>query len=662
MDYQLLGSGGQLTLRSATTYLVAARVNVSSSLTIEGGAVVKFTNTSAALINVDGSVICKTGPYKPCTFTDMYDSTIGDILSTNQPTNLFYGGAIQVFGAGGVLEHLRIRHATTAIYLGATNAGVTQILRHAQFVDCFTAIACRSVSPDIKSLYLGNLLMTNVTWGFYGTCFNGTVEHLTADKVNVLGWIWGETSLNVVNGILANVPTLVTNYYGTYGTLSGTNNGFYASPTFGSQIMTTTNNPFLSVGAGGYYLATNTTFRNVGTSAIDSTLASALQKKTTYAPIVLSGYRTTDIVLSPQAQRDSDGAYDLGWHSDPLDYCTGQFHLLSGSMLLTNGVAVGVFGWFGAWFNIGSLVSEGTPLNPNWVVPYHAVQEQPMVWGTNNGTRSLFGLNPLTNTTRVVRLRFTSVSCPGDSMYKRMPFHNNGGTATTFELRDCQLRGIYWDFFCYYSQATTASLVNNIFEGGTIAITQNYTTWGQPFAAVNLYNNLFLRSTLVYYYDNPATVWTVKDNVFDNAQQYMRNSGVVFGNNGYINSTPMGGGSGDVVLTNFTYATGPLGDYYQASTNFVDAGSRTASQVGLYHYTTQTTQAKEMCSVVNLGAHYVATVNGLPSDDDGDGVPDYAEDLNGNGAVDAGETHWQNYVPENGLTGNPGLEVFTPLR
>jgi hypothetical protein len=38
-------------------------------------------------------------------------------------------------------------------------------------------------------------------------------------------------------------------------------------------------------------------------------------------------------------------------------------------------------------------------------------------------------------------------------------------------------------------------------------------------------------------------------------------------------------------------------------------------------------------------------------DTDGDGVPDYLEDRNGNGTVDSGETDWQN-------AGDWGLSVF----
>jgi hypothetical protein len=45
--------------------------------------------------------------------------------------------------------------------------------------------------------------------------------------------------------------------------------------------------------------------------------------------------------------------------------------------------------------------------------------------------------------------------------------------------------------------------------------------------------------------------------------------------------------------------------------------------------------------VVDIGYHYVAlNTNGVPLDSNGDGIPDYIEDANGDGVVDSGETPW----------------------
>ena len=75
----------------------------------------------------------------------------------------------------------------------------------------------------------------------------------------------------------------------------------------------------------------------------------------------------------------------------------------------------------------------------------------------------------------------------------------------------------------------------------------------------------------------------------------------------------------------------------------INKGSVTnAALAGFYHYTTQTSQAKEANTVLDIGFHYVAVDgNGNPLDYDSDGLSDYFEDRNGNGSVDTGETDWQ---------------------
>jgi len=82
----------------------------------------------------------------------------------------------------------------------------------------------------------------------------------------------------------------------------------------------------------------------------------------------------------------------------------------------------------------------------------------------------------------------------------------------------------------------------------------------------------------------------------------------------------------------------------------------------MYHYTTSTSQTKELTSRLDISFHYLATANGVPIDTDSDGVPDYQEDANGNGSVDSGETDWQSYNSPNGLSTPNGLKVFTPLK
>jgi hypothetical protein len=85
--------------------------------------------------------------------------------------------------------------------------------------------------------------------------------------------------------------------------------------------------------------------------------------------------------------------------------------------------------------------------------------------------------------------------------------------------------------------------------------------------------------------------------------------------------------------------------------------------VGLTHFTTQTNQVPEGKTSLDIGYHYVATdAFGNPLDTNGDGIPDYLEDANGNGIFDAGDLGNWLISPYNGLTSASGLSVFTPLK
>jgi hypothetical protein len=118
-----------------------------------------------------------------------------------------------------------------------------------------------------------------------------------------------------------------------------------------------------------------------------------------------------------------------------------------------------------------------------------------------------------------------------------------------------------------------------------------------------------------------------------------------------------------VVVTNYNWQTSWLGNYYQPTNSpLIDKGSTTADQFGLYHFTTQTSQMKETNSVVDIGYHYVALdALGNPIDTNGDGIPDYLEDANGDGIFDAGDLgEWK--ISPYGLGGTNALQVFTPLK
>ena len=172
--------------------------------------------------------------------------------------------------------------------------------------------------------------------------------------------------------------------------------------------------------------------------------------------------------------------------------------------------------------------------------------------------------------------------------------------------------------------------------------------------------------------ERPGTnTWVLKNNLFDGTA-ITTNGTYTADYNGYttnlVRLPPWG--ANDVLLSvaNITYDVGALGRYY-LPTNLTshsvlfNKGSTNANYLGLYHFTTTTNQVKETNSVVDIGFHYVAgNSSGQPIDNDGDGLPNYYEDANGNGSVDGGETDWQTYNSLFGIGSGPGLLVFTPLK
>jgi hypothetical protein len=95
-------------------------------------------------------------------------------------------------------------------------------------------------------------------------------------------------------------------------------------------------------------------------------------------------------------------------------------------------------------------------------------------------------------------------------------------------------------------------------------------------------------------------------------------------------------------VTNFNWQSSWFGAFYQPiNSPTINFGSTSAANLGLYHFTTRTNQAIDGFSTVSIGYHYVATdAYGNPLDSNGDGIPDYLEDVYGNGIVAPGETPW----------------------
>ena len=636
MDYSTLNtSQTNYLFLGDTTYFISGNVSLYGTTTFEGGTVIKYTNSVGLTAN--NAVAWLGSAYRPVVMTAKDDNSVGETItgSTGSPTGANYANpALQINSGNTQLHDLRVAYAQTGIYYYDYSAGNTiNGVSHAQFVHCNQAMKVNGYGTSFQNFFVRNALFNDCSTAFYGYSFSGDIEHLTLNQCGQVANDYNGTNYNTTSS-LALTNSLVVSITNGWGNVAITTNHTYNA----------SSSAFQSVGEGAHYLTDNT-YRNLGTSTINSTLASDLKNKTTYPPLVLTNDFTANTTLSPQAGRDTDTP-DIGFHYDPLDYCWSGLNLTnSATLTLTNGVAIGCYGIKGTIMrNSGKFVSEGTPVNLNRLVRYQMVQEQPVLWG---GTSSTMTLIYNSTTLPSVTLRFTDVSIMADTASRRNLYDSASYGANPLAITYSQLRGVSESFGDQTPTGTIVVFTNNLMERCTFRWSQS--DYYSPFT-LYLYNNLFHNGTSSFTTTSNNPAWTVKDNLFD-CDSVTKSGPKTFSysNNGYRSGLTSLGGSGNKTGLVPDYRTGPLGNFYYPTngsstslTNLFDAGSRNATNAGLYHFTVRIDLAKETNSTVDIGNHYVATdANGNPIDNDGDGIPDYLEDRNGNGSVDSGETDWQ---------------------
>ena len=584
IDYVILNTIANHTLKGDTTYYLTNTATLSGVSIIEGGAVVKYTN--GAQLKFAGTVKCQTSAYRPAVFTSKDDDTVGESISGstgNPSTNYLASTALYFDNNQSDLRYIRVAHADQAVYYDS-DTGYPHFLSHAQIVHCR-----KGILPHNTAFHVRNVLMHDVLTNFYNTTHNATgyVHHLTANTAAYLNGSSSLITLNVTNSLLVAVTNV--------GTISGSSNATNSSP---SSV-------FQTVGAGNHYLASGSSYRNAGTTNICETLKADLATMTTYPPIVLTNTYTTSLVLSPQAERDTDTP-DIGYHYLPIDYAVNTLTMTNATLTLTNGVSLVTFGTIGIWLQDGSqLFSEGTPINRNHLARFFNVQEQSTNWG-GAAPGSVSTINPYTygSVRPTAQFRFTDFDGMSNCGNHLFTFCTNWAFSSML-VQDCSFNSGSVNWEC--APTTSLSLKNNLFE--------RVSSFWYDVPQIDFYNNLY-RYGSIFTVNFGTNNWTVKDNAFDSTSITDIGSALTAAYNAYIgmgtnrfNPT----NANDKVLTSFTYDAGPLGGYYHVSTNLINVGSRNATNAGLYHHTVVLDQTKETNSTVDIGFHYVA-VNAAESE------------------------------------------------
>ena len=621
IDYTISASLTDFTLRGDTTYFVSKGTPISmiGACVIEGGAVIKYTNTANGGLYFQNSLECRTSPYHPAILTSMHDDTIGDVIagSTGSPTN--YCGLIMLrMGSSSSnyfnLHDLRISYARTALYgTEKVNADIS----NCQILHGFIAFRNNKAFFNLR-----NILISDVQNGFDGvTPLTNNVEHVTFHSVSNL-LISGLPALNLTNSLLIQVTNGVS-YSGSY----------VETNLSGAGV-------FQTVGAGALYLATNA-YRAVGTTNITPGLLADLRRRTTFPPELLSNTIPTNLTLTAVVARDTNAAaVDLGYHYDVIDYLVQDLVVTNATLTLTNGVCLAVATNSDVGIRLdsgGQIVSQSSPSQLNRLFRTSSVQEQR--GARNSGGFTYLLVNNNADATNRFRFTYLAVLAGRDAL---IDTNNVGG----FSLVDSQLRG---GFVRSYGNLTFLA-TNVLFD----RVDLGFDTTNGPLN-VGLYGCLIRGgpNTILNSHWSGST-FEVFNTLFDSATNlvYQSSAGSTNAFNGYFDTVLLSNSVGEVVITNLNYQSGPFGQYYQTNTTpSIDRGTNTAGSWGYAHYTITTNNVKDS-GRIDIGVHYIAADSlGNALDTDADGVPDYLEDKNGNGVIDSGETVW--VIPPSVTIGSP---------
>lgn len=624
LDWQQVNNGtNTMVFASDQTYYISGSVTLSGNSVLCGGAVLKFTNSSSSVqLSVQSTLECSTSPSRPAVLTGKDDDSIGEVIAGSTGALVGYYGYFPLYCMATTtnyynLHDLRFRNGQYTLAAAAATPPISMDLANLQFADCKYALRPQGGRWNVRNLLVkGGLSAFRMS-----TSGTNNVEHGTFDGVTNLVDL-GSGSVNLTNCLLVGSITN-TNYVGAC-----------------IAVMPPGSNVFQTVGAGSHYLATNSPHRDAGTNTLSPAMLSILQQSTTFPPILLTNSITTSTTLTQVVSRDTS-VPDLGYHYPAIDFAVSNLTLVSNSTLtIAPGVAIAVFGGVGIWLQDNStLVSEGQATRRNLFAPYNTFQENNILWPLGETIAASWSAS----TNPSIQLRFTDFTAmSGSGIDHVLADLNYDGTQnpSAWSVRDCGFYGARVEFFA--PAVMNFGFTNNLFE--------RVEAWFGGSMQLSLFNNLFISGSWILDPD-PEVVFEVRDNVFD-ANWVGAPEGMLHSHNAYVrmadpNYRLSPTNANDVVLGSFNYAKGFLGDYYQLSTNLCDAGSGNATNAGLYHFTTTTNQWKETNGVVDIGLHYVALdANGLPADNDGDGIPDYLEDKNGDGAYNNAETRWTSDDPD----------------
>jgi len=273
LDYNAVDADqeGDLTFETDNTYLISADVNCWGNVIIENGAVIKYANDSR--LNAFGVTCPTANPERPAIFTTVSDDRFGEHIEGTDGDNVclclfswaslsnlrFYNPGLALFAHSADVRDCEFHGGQGLMIADSGSVGVS--LHNVLFSDVSLAVEL-GLSSDEES---ASLVCENVTvdnCGYFSGLEGSSSYDASADLRNCLFTSTG------------GIPDASDNYYGSYTAV--TTNAVVILPDADGVFQTGAN--------AGYYLASDSPYRNVGTTDIDSDLLAELQTMTTYAP------------------------------------------------------------------------------------------------------------------------------------------------------------------------------------------------------------------------------------------------------------------------------------------------------------------------------------------------------------------------------------------
>jgi hypothetical protein len=543
------------TFKSGVTYYIGSQTYLYGNTTIEGGAIIKFDWNYNSSLLVMGGLTCKTEPYNPAILTTIDDDAVGELLgnSSGYPQTATNGTPYldMTYAQSNSISNLRVCFADWGVTTPLASRKLD--VWDCQFVEC---------NYGLVNLVAGTGADDSLHNVLFAAC--GAAVGASSNSVAIEG---EQVTADVGDFCLANA---------TPGSIALTNSIVWGNTITASNLSTVNVavNPdgtnFVYEGNGSYYLAANSPLHKAGTVNISSRLQTELQSKSTCSPIPIVAFTqiSGNFALSPQAARYTNGAPDLGYYYDALDYSVASLIVSKGNLTVLPGTAIAVRNDYfpngcpqgeGYYVNYtvegiivqqgSSIVSHGTPSKPNIFTAEKTVQEFPDtdfaeyeyyysgVWFGSLSFVPDFEFDNNFSAAPTLDFRFSKFYLPPNDYHFWSGLDESGqiemssDSSMYLSLQDCQIHGgrinlgnpdyNNYDPSQVYAPGAV-SLLNNSFENVSINLDPTYNEYGYGVNCdeqVLAYNNLFKGGLWLHLEPFTASAgnWIFTDNLFDHS-------------------------------------------------------------------------------------------------------------------------------------------------